>query len=150
MSTNTLTSIFKKTSEYQNLIRKIDSNKRNVQVQIIDEAVPYLIASIREDVKTPMLIICHSPEQSRKIQERILAWSYPSFVPARFAETDSLPFERMVSNLDVAKERLEVLDTILNESVSSTIITSTLALSQKTLSKEIFIKIFKFLWLIYF
>ena len=140
MSTNTLTSIFKKTSEYQDLIRKIDSNKRNVQVQIIDEAVPYLIASIREDVKTPMLIICHSPEQSRKIQERILAWSYPSFVPARFAETDSLPFERMVSNLDVAKERLEVLDTILNESVSSTIITSTLALSQKTLSKEIFIK----------
>ena len=138
MSINTLTKVFKETSEYKELIKKISSNKRNVQVQIIDEAVPYIIASLREDIETPLLIICHSPEQSRRMQERITAWSDQTTVTSRFSENDSLPFERMVSNLDVSRERLCVLDSILHSDNPPTIVASAAALSQTTLSKEIF------------
>ena len=138
MSINTLTKVFKETSEYKELIKKISSNKRNVQVQIIDEAVPYIIASLREDIETPLLIICHSPEQSRRMQERITAWSDQTAITSRFSENDSLPFERMVSNLDVSRERLCVLDSILHSDNPPTIVASAAALSQTTLSKEIF------------
>ena len=85
MTINTLTTIFKETSEYQELMRKISSNKRNVQVQIIDEAVPYLIAALRQDMEIPLLIICHSPEQSRRLQERVTAWSDELSIPSRFS-----------------------------------------------------------------
>ena len=92
MSINTLTKVFKETSEYQELIKKISSNKRSVQVQIIDEAVPYIVASLREDIETPLLIICHSPEQSRRMQERITAWSDQSAITSRFSENDASAF----------------------------------------------------------
>ena len=138
MSINNLTKVFKETSEYKELVQKISSKKRNIQVQIIDEAVPYLIASLRESVETPILVICHSPEQSRRMQERITAWYNQPGIASRFSENDSLPFERMVSNLDVSRERLCVLDSILHADGLPTIIASAAALSQKTLSKEIF------------
>ena len=64
MSINNLTKVFRETSEYKELVQKISSKRRNIQVQIIDEAVPYLIASLRESIETPILVICHSPEQS--------------------------------------------------------------------------------------
>ena len=89
MTIHTLTKVFKETPEYRKLMQKISSNKRNVRVQIIDEAVPYLIAALREDIEIPMLIICHSPEQSRRLQERIAAWSDELSIPSRFSENDS-------------------------------------------------------------
>ena len=42
---------------------------------VLDAAKPYLIAALYQELRLPILVITAQPENSKKLQEQISAWS---------------------------------------------------------------------------
>ena len=79
------------------------------QTQLIDEAVPFLVAKLWQDLKVPILVICPSSEHSLRLQERISAWTEGYGSPLRFNESETLPFDRLVTDDENNRQRISVL-----------------------------------------
>jgi hypothetical protein len=57
---------------YRQLIEKL-KQPDSTETLVLDAAKPYLIASLYQDLKLPMLVVTAQPENSRKLQEQISA-----------------------------------------------------------------------------
>ena len=134
-----ITEILNSDSNYGQLLSEIRKGKSGTQVQIIDEAVPFLTASIWKKLQVPILLVCPTPEHSRRLYEHLSAWLGNEIQPLRFSESEILPFERLTEDLSTAQERLRTLNHLFkNKSHPSVIVTSASALTQKTISTESF------------
>ena len=89
----------------------------------------------------PILLICPSPEHSRRLHEYLSAWMDGKSKPLRFGESEILPFERFTEDLSTSRERLRTLDSLVKgNSEPLVIVTSASALAQKTISIKSFKK----------
>ena len=132
-----ITEILKSDSNYHQLVSEIRKGRSGTRVQIIDEAVPFLTASIWKNLQLPILLICPSPEHSRRLYEYLSAWLENETQLLRFGESEILPFERLTEDLSTSQERLRALNYLLKtKSQPSIVVTSASALSQKTISIE--------------
>jgi transcription-repair coupling factor (superfamily II helicase) len=129
---------------YGNLVAELHLLKGAVNADIIEAARPYLIAALYQTLKRPMIIITAHAEASRKLYEQITIWSHSDkvkFLP----ESDSLPYERLVSDSSTELDRLRVLSTLANgnrEKDPPLVIVPATALIQKTTSYQDFIGMF--------
>ena len=111
------------------------------QTQLIDEAVPFLVAKLWQDLKVPILVICPSSEHSLRLQERISAWTEGYGSPLRFNESETLPFERLVTDDENNRQRISVLSSLTDEKIEyPLILASATAICQATLDRDIFTK----------
>ena len=134
-----ITEILNSDSNYDQLLSEIKKGKSGTRVQVIDEAVPFLTASIWKRLQVPILLVCPTPEHSRRLYEHLSAWLENEIQPLRFSESEILPFERLTEDLSTAQERLRTLNHLFkNKSQPSVIVTSASALTQKTISTESF------------
>ena len=134
-----ITEILNSDSNYDQLLSEIKKEKSGTRVQVIDEAVPFLTASIWKKLQVPILLVCPTPEHSRRLYEHLSAWLENEIQPLRFSESEILPFERLTEDLSTAQERLRTLNHLFkNKSQPSVIVTSASALTQKTISTESF------------
>ncbi|MEC7835727.1 MAG: hypothetical protein VX692_01185, partial [Chloroflexota bacterium] len=134
-----ITEILDSDSNYGELLSEIEKGKSGTRVQVIDEAVPFLTASIWKKLQLPILLVCPTPEHSRRLYEHLSAWLENETQPLRFSESEILPFERLTEDLSTTQERLHTLNHLFrNKSQPSLIVTSASALSQKTISAESF------------
>ena len=69
-----LTKLLEQVPTYSQVADSLSTNKNLVRAQIIDEGVPFLLSTLWQDLKVPMLIICPTAEQSLRLTERISAW----------------------------------------------------------------------------
>ena len=80
MSIFNLTEILETTVEYRRLIAATASQSSKVSIQVIDEAVPFLITKLWSDLKAPVLLICPTPELAERLKERVTACSESPFI----------------------------------------------------------------------
>ena len=136
MSITALTELLESVPTYKKLVSSLRNSKIS-KTQIIDEAVPFLIASIWKDLKIPMVFICPNGQYANRLEEKITAWSSNTDLPLRFSESESLPFERLITDPRITQQRIATLSSISNNSSGSPlVITSVSAICQKTLSVE--------------
>ena len=139
MSIFNLTEILETTVEYRRLIAATASQSSKVSIQVIDEAVPFLITKLWSDLKAPVLLICPTPELAERLKERVTGWAEGQITPLRFVETEALPFEKITTDTDTSRTRIEVLNQLSAMSNSPHIlITSVAALAQTTIDLKSF------------
>ncbi len=137
MSITALTELFESMPTYKKLVSSI--RQLNVsKAQIIDEAVPFLIASIWKEFNIPVLLICPNGHYANNLEEKITAWMDNSKNILRFNESESLPFERLITDPHITQQRIATLSLLSSHrDLSPLIVTSASAICQKTLSKQI-------------
>ena len=136
MSITALTELLESVPTYKKLVSSLRNSKIS-KTQIIDEAVPFLIASIWKDLKIPMVFICPNGQYANRLEEKITAWSSNTELPLRFSESESLPFERLITDQRITQQRIATLSSLSNNpSASPLVITSVSAICQKTLSTQ--------------
>ena len=102
-----ITEILDSDSNYGQLLSAIKEEKSGTRVQVIDEAVPFLTASIWKKLQIPILLICPTPEHSRRLYDHLSAWLQNQTQLLRFSESEILPFERLTEDLSTTQERLQ-------------------------------------------
>ena len=124
---------------FQRLVGSLRQNSSLVYTQVIDEAVPFLIPTLMQETQRPILLICPTPDQSRRVHEQIKTWNNDENLVLRFSETESLPYERLVTDSATTQQRISTLSKLNNLGVGELplIVSSVAALCQGTLSKEI-------------
>jgi transcription-repair coupling factor (superfamily II helicase) len=79
-------------------------------VVVLDAARPYLVAAVYGSLRVPVLVVTAQPENARKFQEQLAAWSVGQ--PLLFPEPDVLPYERLASDSTTEMERVRVLSVL--------------------------------------
>jgi transcription-repair coupling factor (superfamily II helicase) len=107
------------------------------QIVVLDEAKPYLLASLYRDLGCPMLVVTPRPEGAKQLQDQLLMWGSD---PCVFPEPDVLPYERLASEPATVQQRINALYTLRysknanNQGNDPLVIASSHAVSRNTLS----------------
>ena len=135
-----LTPLLKSTDQYGNLLRALGGQNPRVRAQLLSEATPFLVSALLQDLDRPALIVTPRPEEARRLHERLSAWVDNPERVHRFPETETLPFERLVTDIDTIQQRVQTLDALLNagDSPPPLVVASATSLAQRTLSRDSF------------
>ena len=110
------------------------------RAQVLSEAVPFLLATLWRDLGRPMLIVTPRPEDARKLHDQLLVWGGEDGGILQFPETEALPFERLVSDLDTIHARIRTLSTLAGVGHRAPlVVASTAAIAQKTIRRDSFL-----------
>ena len=139
MGLSALKPLLESTPEYRGLLRTLSSERAGARAQINREAVPFSLATLRDGIGVPMLVIAPGPEDARRMHEQLVVWSGDSDAVLHFPETGSLPFERLVADMDTMRQRLSTLASLLRtDGQPPIVVASAAALAQKTISRQAF------------
>ena len=137
-----LASILRGTPEYQELLTALTDITPSARAQTMPDSVPYLLATLLQDLRLPALIVAPRPEDARRLHERLTAWMPDAARVHQFPETETLPFERLYTDIDTVQQRLRVLDALLDRSnqlgAPPAVIASATSVAQRTLDPRVF------------
>ena len=139
MSLSSLGSFLESSPQYERLRESLRAEKANVRLQVLADATPFALSTLWRDLGIPMLVIAPRPEDARRLHEQLVIWSGREDAVYHFPETETLPFERQVSDLDTAQQRLRTLSALVGgDSPPLMVVASTVALAQKTIDRVAF------------
>ncbi len=139
MGIHTVTKLLELAPAYKQMAKSLRHATTLTRTQVIDEAVPFLLATLWKDLQVPILVICPSSEQSRTLEENISGWVETKDSVLRFGESDTLPFERLVTDSETSQQRIHTLFQLTKKDNSPPIvIASAAAMCQTTIQREIF------------
>ncbi|MCI0439790.1 MAG: transcription-repair coupling factor [Chloroflexi bacterium] len=109
MSLNVLGGILESAPQFQRLLQAVTRPRASARAQILSNATPFALATLREASGVPMLIVTPRPEDARRLYEQLVLWSGDENAVLHFPEAEILPFERLTSDVDTIHQRLNVL-----------------------------------------
>jgi len=125
--------------EFQRLSKSLQKEHAAVRAQVISDATPFLLATLWRDSGRPMLVVTPGAEDARRLYDQVLLWTGDDPQVLHFTESETLPFERLVADMDTARQRIHVLSTLSSgEATSPLVIASVAATAQKTIDKVAF------------
>ena len=134
-----LTPLLRATRQYQDLLSALHRRSTRVKAQVLSDAVPFLAAALVEDLAVPTVIVVPRPEEARRLHERLGAWLDNPDRALLFPETETLPYERLVTDLDTVQQRICTLDALLNpHDAPPLVVASSTSAVQRTLSRKTF------------
>ena len=140
MSLNTLSSLLESTPQYQRLQKELNRSRARAVVQVLANAVPFTLATLWQRLEIPTLVITPRPEDSRRLHEQLVVFSHRDAPVMHLPETETLPFERLVSDLDTVQHRVRTLSALTAQgSRAPIVVASTAAIAQKTMDKQTFV-----------
>ena len=139
MSLSVLGSLLESAPQYRSILDEVGRPRANAKVQVLANATPFVLAALVRSLDAPALVVTPRPEQARRMYEQISLWSDPAATVLHFPENESLPFERLVSDADTTRQRLEVLSVLAGaEEWPPLVVASASALTQKTIDPDRF------------
>ncbi len=139
LNLHALTPLLRETPQYARLLRALSRPPSTARAQAISDAAPYLICALLEDLRLPTLVIAPRPEEARRLHERLSAWLPDADRVHHFPETETLPFERLVTDIDTVQQRLRALDALLaDDAAPAVVVASATAAAQRTLDRRTF------------
>ena len=109
-----LTPLLRQTRQYQDLLAALRRGGRRAKAQVLSDAIPFLATALLEDLPVPTVILVPRPEDARRLHERLTAWLDEPDSALLFPETETLPYERLVTDPDTVQQRICTLDALLN------------------------------------
>ena len=138
-SLSALGALLESTPEYQRVEAYLGRSRAIVRAQALSEAVPFTAATLWRGLAAPMLMVTARTEEARRLHEQLCIWSGDERSVLHFPETEILPFERLVSDIDTSQQRLRVLARlVLPEGDPPLVVGSVTAIAQRTLDIEAF------------
>ncbi len=139
MSLSVLGSLLESSPEFQRLQDRLKAARASVRVQVLPNGAPFALSTLWRGVGIPMLVIAPRPEDARRLYEQLALWSGLEDAVLHFPETETLPFERLVSDAETTQQRLRTLSTLIaGGSAPPLVVASTAAIAQKTLDRDAF------------
>ena len=116
LNLRSLAPLLRSAPQYQGLLQSLTRSGSRSRAQVLSDSVPFLVCSLLEDLKVPAVIVVPRPEEARRLHERLSAWvSEPQRVH-QFPETETLPFERLFTDIETVQQRICALDALLADS----------------------------------
>ncbi len=145
MSLSVLSDVLESAPQFERLRASMGRTKAHVRLQVLPNGVPLTVATLARNVDVPVLLVVPRPDEARRLYEQISLWSADERSVLHFPESETLPFERLVTDADTEQQRIGVLARLLDHDAdtrpaSNIIIASASAISQKTISRESFEK----------
>ena len=137
MSLNVLGSLLEAAPQYQALKKSLDKSRGSSRVQVLSDAAPFALATLWQNLRVPTLVVTPRPEDARRLYDQLVTWSGREDAVFHFTETETLPFERLISDVDTIHQRIRTLSTLATGDVAAPIVVaSAVALAQKTVDKD--------------
>ncbi len=139
MSLGVLGDLLKEAPQYQRLLESLGRRPSRTRAQVVGDAEPFALATLWRDLRAPMLVITPKPEDARRMYEQLALWSGDDERVMHFPETETLPFERQVSDSHTTHERLRALSVLTSIGDSPlVVVASATAIAQKTVDRDTF------------
>ena len=140
MSLKALGSLLESAPQYQRLREALGRRRAVTRVQVLADAVPFTLACLWRGLDSPVLVVTPRPEDARHLHEQLIAWSGAEASVLHFPEIETLPFERLVSDIETVHQRLRTLSALANNHGDAPIVVaSATAVAQKTISRDAFV-----------
>ncbi len=126
---------------YREVLAALDGEGRDAQrVTSLEQAKPYLIATMWRELGRPMLLVCPKPEDARRLVDQLGAYCDDDSSIHHFAESEVLPYERLALDLATLHPRIEALSALTRGGNGGPplIVASTMALMQQTIGADLF------------
>ena len=126
----------------------MSESRAHIRLQVLPNGVPMTLATLARNVDVPVLLVVPRPDEARRLYEQVSLWSADERSVLHFPESETLPFERLVTDTDTEQQRIGVLSRLLAHDSPdddthpgpNVIVASASAISQKTISREGFEK----------
>ena len=152
MSLSVLSDVLESTPQFERLRASMGESRAHVRLQVLPNGVPLTVATLARNVDVPVLLVAPRPDEARRLYEQVCLWSADERSVLHFPESETLPFERLVTDTDTEQQRIGVLARLLDHDSSlhefdasadpaprgKIIVASASAVSQKTISRESF------------
>ena len=139
MNLSALASLLEAAPQFQCLQTSLGGIRANIRAQVLADAAPFALATLWRGLRMPMLVVVPRPQDARRLHEQLGIWSDHESEPLHFPETETLPFERLVSDTDTTHQRLRTLAVLTSsDSPAPIVVASAVALTQKTVDVDTF------------
>ncbi len=142
MNLSGLLSFLREVPAYQNLLDDVRQGRETGGLSLLTAARPYVVATLVEDLRCPLLLVMSRPEQVSSIVEQLRQWLPAPERVVRFSEPEALPYERIPWSAETVRERLSALHALSawheQDVHTPIVVTSARALLQRTLPRREF------------
>ena len=138
MSLRALGSLLESLPQFQGLMASLERPRVRARVQVLPDGAPFTLATLWRGLALPTLVITRRPEDARRLHEQLSIWSGDEESILHFPETETLPFERLVSEIDTVHHRLRTLTSLCEAGATPMVVASTVAITQKTIDRKAF------------
>ena len=139
MSLSALGSLLESAPQYRRLKASLDRSRASVRVQVLPEATPFALATLWRGLGRSLLVIAPRPEDARRLHDQLSIWSGDESSVLHFPESETLPFERLVSDIDTTHQRMRTLSALSDGTGRALIVVaSASAVAQKTVERSTF------------
>ena len=137
MGLSVLGSLLEATPEYQRLQRLLVPEKAGARLQLLAQATPFSLATLWRGLGVSMLVVAPRPEDARRLHEELSIWAGEGAAVLQFPETEVLPFERVISDVETTQHRIATLAGLLEAGERPVIVVaSAAAVAQKTVDRR--------------
>ncbi len=123
---------------YRGLLASLRGERPRVDLQVLPNAVPFVLSTLSRGLGCPMVVIAPKPEEARRLYEQIAVWAGPETAVLHFPETEALPFERVLSDDDTVHQRIGTLARLSGGERDVVVVASVAALVQSTVDRAVF------------
>ncbi len=133
-----LWSLLEASPEFKRLLAAAGMARLDARMQIASEATAFALSALWRRAGLPVLVVAPRPEDARRLYDQLTVWAGEDAV-LHFPETETLPFERVVSDADTTIQRLRTLAAMLDPGdCPPLVVASTTAIAQKTIARDAF------------
>ena len=118
MSLSVLSDVLESTPQFERLRASMGQSKAHVRLQVLPNGVPLTAATLARNVDVPVLLVAPRPDEARRLYEQVCLWSADERSVLHFPESETLPFERLVTDADTEQQRIGVLARLLDDDSS--------------------------------
>jgi len=140
MTLEALLPLLADTDEFRGLIADLRQDKAQAAAQAPEPATPYLVAALWREWRAPVVVLTPHPESARRLADQLFLWRGEGAPVFQFAETESLPFERLKPDPGNALLRLRSLTALEDRAAPEPplVVASVTAAMQTTLEPRAF------------
>jgi transcription-repair coupling factor (superfamily II helicase) len=139
MGLGVLGALLEAAPEFRRLVASLDKERVSARVQVISDATSFALATLSRSLPGPMLVVASGPEDARRLYDQVLLWSDDESRVLHFPESETLPFERIVADMDTTRQRIRTLSTLMAQhDAPLMLIASAAAVAQKTIARGTF------------
>ena len=137
MSLGVLGGLLEGSPEFLRLSSALGRSRFGSRLQVLSEAAPFALAQVHRVFESPILVVAPRPEDARRLYEQVLLWAGDESAVLHFPETETLPFERLVPDVDTSQHRIRTLWALAQGRTQPPIvIASATAVAQKTIGRD--------------
>jgi transcription-repair coupling factor (superfamily II helicase) len=137
MSLSALGDLVRQVPQYKSLLSDLSKSRIATRAQVLPNGVPATLATLLDDLQSPLMVVTPRPEDARRLHEQMCLWSRQPDNVLHFPENETLPFERLFSDVSTTHQRLMVLSRLSSYGGGPLmVIASAAAVVQKTLARD--------------